>query len=234
MICTVMKKQVFISLFVLCCLSLNAQKNSKPALLYSIPISVTPLSFWDSDISVSAGAEFRFHPSFSARLAADYIYSDYGLERTTTSGVRLRHELRYYIAGNRLINSRSKAWPYISVSFGNKWVATNFSDWLYYSENNQSYQRWKSYYLHNREWYLMGRTGMQTVFGREKRFLFDFSVGVGLSNNNISYSFPDGDEMRSEVIENSYNDFAEISRNKYNGRFRALNMEICFGYRLLN
>lgn len=233
MTCAVMKKYLFALLFILSFVSLNAQKINKPALLYSWPVSVTPLSLWDSDISASAGAEYRFHPSFSVRLAADYIYGDYGYEQTATSGIRLRHELRYYIAGNKLISSRSKAWPYLSVAYGNKWVTSRFSGWRYFYENDQFYQRWQSYNSHNREWYLMGRTGMQTAFGKHKRCLFDFSIGVGVSNNKVSFSFPDGDDMRSEVLANSNNDFAEAGRNRYNGRFRAFNIEACFGYRLL-
>lgn len=233
MISAIMKKHFLSFLFVISFFGLYAQKNNKPELLYSWPVSVTPLSLWDSDISASAGAEYRFHPSFSVRFAADYIYGDYGYEKTATSGVRLRHELRYYIAGNRLINSRSKAWPYLSVSYGNKWVTTRFSGWHYFYENDQFYQRWQSYNAHNREWYLLGRAGMQTVFGKDKRCLFDFNIGAGVSHNSVSFSFPDGDDMRPEVSANSDNDFIEASRNRYNGRFRAFNIEACFGYRLL-
>ncbi|MCC6288973.1 MAG: hypothetical protein IT249_13905 [Chitinophagaceae bacterium] len=225
-----MRKHFFTFLFVLISINLFAQAN-KATLLKSWPISITPLSIWDSDISASAGAEYRFHPSFAIRTAADYIYGDYNAESRKTSGIRLRQELRYYIAGNKLINSRAKAWPYISVALGNKWVNTKFSEWRYIYENNNYYQRWQSFHSHNREWYLMGRTGMQTAFGKQKRFLFDFSIGLGLSNNKISFSFPDGDDMRAEVTGN--NDYVEASGNRYNGRFRAFNIEACFGYRLL-
>ncbi|MFT3945926.1 MAG: hypothetical protein QM763_03040 [Agriterribacter sp.] len=229
-----MRKYILAPLFVLFGFALYAQKSNKPALLYSLPISVTPLSLWESDISVSAGAEYRFHPSFSVRLAADYIYGDYGYERSATGGIRLRQELRYYIAGNKLISSRSKAWPYISASFGNKWVTTRFADWQYLYQNDQSYQKWQRYNTHNREWYLMGRTGMQTVFGKGKRFLFDFSIGVSFSRDKVSFSFPDGEDISSQVLPNynSNNEFAEASRNKYSGKFTAFNIEACFGYRL--
>lgn len=227
-----MRKHTLTVLCMLLYITLHAQHTEKAPLLGSWPISVTPLSLWDSDISASAGAEYRFHPSFSVRLAADYIYGDYSYENTATNGLRLRQELRYYIAGNKLISSRSKAWPYISVAFGNKWVTTRVSGWYYVYENDRSYQKWRAYHSHNREWHLMGRAGMQTVFGREKRFLFDFSIGVGASMNKVSFSFPEGDDMRSETTGDTGNGYT-ASRNRYNGRFRAFNIEACFGYRLL-
>lgn len=229
-----MNKHILVVLFTLPGLTLYAQQPEKKSLLKSWPISVTPLSFWDSDISTSAGTEYRFHPSFSFRVAVDYIYGDYSYERTVTTGLRVRQELRYYIAGNRLINSRSGVWPYISISHGNKWVTTRFSDWYFFYENNQGYQKWQTYRSQNKEWYIMGRTGMQSAFGRQKRFLFDISAGVGVSNDKVSFSFPEGDNMRAQVLADySNSEFENASHNKYSGRFTAVNFEACFGYRLL-
>jgi hypothetical protein len=228
-----MKGLLFIPLFSLYCVCLHAQRTPKKLLLKSWPISVTPLSFWDSDISTSAGIEYRFHPSFSIRVATDYIYGDYSWEHSRTSGFRIRPEFRYYIAGNKLISSRSKVWPYFSIAYGNKWVTTKFSDWYYTSTNNQGFERWRTYKTHNREWHLLGRTGMQSAFGRQKRFLFDISFGVGVSNNKVSFSFPDGEDLRSQVLtDNTYSN-ETTSFNKYSGKFTGFNFEACFGYRLL-
>ena len=229
-----MKKMLFIALLVSCCLLTRAQCIQKTSLLKSLPLSFTPLSFWDSDISASAGIEYRFHPSFAVRVAADYIYGDYSWERSKTSGFRSRQEFRYYIAGNKLINSRSKVWPYISIAYGNKWVNTKFSDWYYMSDNALGYERWRTYVTHNHEWHLLGRTGMQSVFGRQKRFLFDISLGVGVTHDRISFSFPDGEDLRSQVLTDYNGGFERInSFNKYSGKFTGFNFEACFGYRLL-
>ncbi|MFT3705949.1 MAG: hypothetical protein QM802_26520 [Agriterribacter sp.] len=229
-----MKKHLLTVLFALYGVCLYAQYTPKKSLLYTCPVSITPLSLWDSDISASAGIEYRFHPSFSVRLAMDYIYGDYSEEHSRTSGLRIRHELRYYIAGNKLINSRrSKVWPYISVAFGNKRVNTRFSDWYYTSVNFDGFDTWRTYVTHNREWHFIARTGMQTAFGKKKRCLFDFSFGIGVTHNKVSYSFPDGEDLRSIVLPD-YNITAPsgASFNKYSGRFTNLNFEACFGYRL--
>lgn len=228
-----MKKILLISLLASCCLLARAQRIQKQSLLKSLPVSFTPLSFWDSDISTSAGIEYRFHPSFSVRVAADYIYGDYSWEHSKTRGFRARQEFRYYIAGNKLINSRSKVWPYISIAYGNKWVNTKFSDWYYMSDNGQGYERWRTYVTRNHEWHLVGRTGMQSAFGRQKRFLFDISLGVGVTHDRVSFSFPDGEDLRSQVLTSFGGRPTDgASLNQYSGKFTAFNFEACFGYRL--
>lgn len=229
-----MRKYLLVVTILFSCFSINAQDSKKFPLLNSWPISITPLSLWDSDISASAGIEYRFHPSFSLRFASDYIYGSYAEEDAKTRGIRIRQELRYYIVGNKIMNSRSKVWPYISVAVGNKWVNTRFSDWYYINTDNLSYEKWVSYTTHNKEWYIMGRTGMQTAFGKQKRFLFDLSFGLGVTNSKVSFTFPDDNDIRSEISNAySYNNYEEVSSNKYSGRFKAINFEACFGYRLL-
>lgn len=207
-----------------------AQKEG--SLVKSWPISVTPLSIWNSDIAASAGAEYRFHPSFSVRMAADYIYGNSTDFSNRTSGGRLRTELRYYIAGNRLINSRSRVWPYIAIAGGGKYVQTTVSNWYWQNQVGNSFAIWQTYRTINQEWFLMGKTGMQTAFGKEKRFLFDISLALGSSNNDVSYRLPDN--RQGEIVRLARRSVFGGSGNFFSGKFTAINFEACFGYRLLH
>ncbi len=213
---------------------LTAQnKNQKMPLLGSWPVSVTPLSLWNSDVSAAAGAEYRFHPSFSVRTAADYIYGNYQSSSRRTSGFRIRQEFRYYIAGNRLINSRSRVWPYIAIAGGGKYVQTSISDWQWQSlPSGFGYSTWLTYRTFNREWFIMGKTGMQTAFGKDKRFLFDISLALGSSNNHVAYRIP-GNNQNTTALPFTQTNLFGGSENLFSGKFTAVNFEACFGYRLL-
>ncbi len=208
-------------------------QNEKPPLLGSWPVSFTPLSLWNSDISTSVGGEYRFHPSFSVRTAADYIYGNYTGSSYKTSGGRLRQEVRYYIAGNRLINSRSRVWPYIAIAGGGKYVRTAISEWHWQNTPSGGYSVWQTYRTINREWFIMGKTGMQTAFGKDKRFLFDISLAFGSSNNNVAYRLPGNDGNTAMLPFAQPNLFVRSSDNIRSGKFTAVNFEACFGYRLL-
>lgn len=210
-------------------------QNKKAPLLGSWPVSFTPLSLWNSDISTSIGGEYRFHPSFSVRTAADYIYGNYissGFSHST-SGARLRQEIRYYIFGNKLISSRSRAWPYIAIAGGGKYVRTAVSDWYVQSIPSGSYSVWQTYSTINREWFIMGKTGIQTVFGKDKRFLFDISLALGSSNNHVTYRLPGNDQDTGMLPFTQRRLFGSGSDNLRSGKFTAINFEACFGYRLL-
>ncbi|MBX3238332.1 MAG: hypothetical protein KIT80_06065 [Chitinophagaceae bacterium] len=220
-----------VAIFMTC--NLFAQKHENRPLLKSWPLSFTPLSIWNSDVSASVGTEYRFHPSFSVRTAADYIYGGYSTGHAKTSGLRLREDIRYYIAGNRLINSRSRVWPYIAITGGFKYVRTGFSDWYWQNNNGQMYAVWHQYHTINREWFLLGRTGMQSAFGRNKRFLFDISLGLGVSNNRVSYHFPENMPNTDILLQYTTTNISFNSRNRFSGRFTGFNFEACFGYRLL-
>ncbi len=217
--------------FLLLSLNLVAQSHQAP-LLKSWPLSFTPLSLWNSDVSASIGGEYRFHPSFSVRTAADYIYGNYSGSSRNTSGGRLRQELRYYIAGNRLINSRSRVWPYIAIAGGGKYVRTAVSDWYWQNPSGNSYAVWETYRTINREWFIMGKTGMQSAFGKDKRFLFDISLALGSSNNNVSYHLP-GNNQNTDLLSLTRTSIFGGSENLFSGKYTAVNFEACFGYRLL-
>lgn len=206
------------------------QDKYSNTLLKSVPVSFTPLSFWDSDLALSAGVEYRFHSMFSARLAADYIYSGYNGLKGNAAGFRIRPELRYYIAGHKLMDSRSRVWPYIAAGFGNKWVnierrqwATGPGDWPY--EQYISFSGW------NRQWHIIGKAGMQTVFGRNRRFLFDISTSLGRSRADVRFDIPDDAFYRDQILERYSNTKEKISRNRYSGWFDTYSFEACFGFR---
>ncbi len=224
-----MKHLLFIiSLFI--SFSVSAQEKSRD-LIKSWPLSITPLSLWNADISASGGAEYRFHPSFSVRTAADYIYGSYKSDSYNTNGVRLRQEFRYYIAGNRLINSRSRVWPYIAIAGGGKHVVTAVSRWRRQNIQGNSFSIWQTHRTLNREWFIMGKTGMQTAFGKNKRLLFDFSLALGTSNNNVSYRIPGNDQNIGVIVDDM--DFWSSRGNLFSGKLTAVNAEACLGYRLL-
>ncbi|MBX3240789.1 MAG: hypothetical protein KIT80_23140 [Chitinophagaceae bacterium] len=223
----------FIILLVIFC---NGQQKQS-SLLHSTPVSFTPLSIRNSDLSLSGAIENRFHNSFSVRLAADYIYSGYYGLRGNANGFRVRPEIRHYIAGHKLIESRSKVWPYIGMEYGARWLSITRGEWVNNYLDGWSYKEYITFKARNKEWHIVGKIGMQTAFGKNKRFLFDLSTSYGYSRGRVKFNLPEDAFYREEILDKYTGEWqnerrSAFSDNLHSGNFATIGFEACFGYRL--
>ncbi|WPQ65638.1 DUF3575 domain-containing protein [Chitinophaga sancti] len=166
-------KQIYFLIWLLCCMTtVKAQQK-----LTGLRVFVNVVSFTEPDGGPALGFEYRIKNNISAALEGQWILYNMNKYNRENYGFRITPDVKYFFPGRH----QHYKWFFAAQALYKQ--VNHYENYIVpHAENGtQVYEELVKYEQQKQVFALGGRFGFQSNFGgKDEKFFFEASVGVGL------------------------------------------------------